>query len=133
MLTSHQSKLVNSLALGMDNKEISEALDISVRTVKAHTSSIAKRLGVKTKREKIVAKCFALGLLDRSCRRRLPATLTAREKALAEVAIVGLTYREISEMHSISEFGIKNAMKEVFNKCGCWSHAELQGRYHEGL
>lgn len=45
-LTAREQEVLRALANGLSNKEIATALNLSVRTVKAHVSSILQKLGV---------------------------------------------------------------------------------------
>ena len=48
-LTDREAEIMNLVAEGLNNKEISEKLCISNHTTKAHVSSIYKKLGVKNR------------------------------------------------------------------------------------
>ena len=54
-LTGRQIAVLALLALGKSNKEIANQLDISEMTVKAHMTSILRKLGVSTRAQAIVA------------------------------------------------------------------------------
>ncbi len=54
-LTTRQSKVLALLATGKSNKQIANDLDISEMTVKAHMTSILRKLGVSTRAQAIVA------------------------------------------------------------------------------
>ena len=45
-LTRRESEVLRQLALGLSNKEIAQALDISYETVKEHVQHILRKLGV---------------------------------------------------------------------------------------
>lgn len=45
-LTEREAEVMNLLASGLNNQEISEQLCISTHTTKAHVSNIYKKLGV---------------------------------------------------------------------------------------
>jgi len=50
-LTERESDVLHLLASGMTNKDIAQALIISVRTVEAHLRSIYSKLGVDSRTE----------------------------------------------------------------------------------
>lgn len=52
-ITKREQEILNKVADGMTSKEISERLDISVRTVQAHRSNVMQKLGLKTGAELI--------------------------------------------------------------------------------
>jgi DNA-binding NarL/FixJ family response regulator len=54
-LTGRQTAVMALLATGKSNKEIANTLDISEMTVKAHMTSILRKLGVSTRAQAIVA------------------------------------------------------------------------------
>jgi DNA-binding NarL/FixJ family response regulator len=54
-LTARQTTVMALLATGKSNKEIANELDISEMTVKAHMTSILRKLGVATRAQAIVA------------------------------------------------------------------------------
>ena len=54
VLTQREMEVLTLAAKGMSNKEIGEALYISVRTVQAHLRSIFNRLGVGSRSEAII-------------------------------------------------------------------------------
>jgi DNA-binding NarL/FixJ family response regulator len=45
-LTKRENEVLKQLALGLSNKEIAQALDISYETVKEHVQHILRKLGV---------------------------------------------------------------------------------------
>lgn len=55
--------------------------------------------------------------------------LAPRERAIAELALQGMRYREIAEQLNVSEQTVKNCMKKVLDKCGAWSRVELAARF----
>jgi LuxR family maltose regulon positive regulatory protein len=61
-LSRRELEVLQLIAAGLANKEISQRLYISVRTVKYHTTSIYMKLGVNRRREATV-KARELGLL----------------------------------------------------------------------
>lgn len=61
-LTFKQKKVLGHLAKGMQNKQIAQALNLSVSTVKLHVSGILLRLEVHT-RTAAVVKAQKLGLI----------------------------------------------------------------------
>ena len=61
-LTPKQKEVLIYLAKGMQNKQIAEAMNLSVSTIKLHVSSILLRLKVKT-RTAAVVKAQKLGLV----------------------------------------------------------------------
>jgi two-component system, NarL family, response regulator NreC len=50
-LTDRESEILRYIALGYSNREISEQMDISVKTVEAHKSNSMKKLNISTRRE----------------------------------------------------------------------------------
>jgi NarL family two-component system response regulator LiaR len=68
LLSERESKVLELVALGMSNKEVSESLYVSQRTVKAHLTSIFNKLNVASRSEAIVKglKCGLISLEDSS-------------------------------------------------------------------
>lgn len=62
-LTQRELNVMSYLAQGLTNEEISEQLNISVHTVKAHLESIYEKLSV-TNRVQAAIKAVVLGLID---------------------------------------------------------------------
>ena len=61
-LTFKQKEVLKHLAKGLLNKEIAQAMELSVSTIKLHVSGIFLRLRVKT-RTAAVVKAQELGLI----------------------------------------------------------------------
>ena len=61
-LTSKQKEVLGHLAEGLQNKQIAQAMSLSVSTIKLHVSGILLRLRVKT-RTAAVVKAQKLGLI----------------------------------------------------------------------
>jgi len=57
LLTQREAEVLSLLAKGMSNREIADALSISIQTVKSHVSSILEKLGA---RDRIQAALIAL-------------------------------------------------------------------------
>lgn len=68
LLSERESKVLELVALGMSNKEVSERLYVSQRTVKAHLTNIFNKLNVASRSEAIVKglKCGLITLEDTS-------------------------------------------------------------------
>ncbi len=68
LLSERESKVLELVALGMSNKEVSERLYLSQRTVKAHLTNIFNKLNVASRSEAIVKglKCGLITLEDSS-------------------------------------------------------------------
>jgi len=62
-LTGREQTILDMLALGMRNREISERLKITERTVKFHVSSLFTKLGAGNRTE-AVRLALERGLLD---------------------------------------------------------------------
>jgi ATP/maltotriose-dependent transcriptional regulator MalT len=62
-LTSREMEVVRLLAAGYSNAEIARKLVVAIGTVKAHTSSIYRKLDVAT-RGQAIARLHSLGLLE---------------------------------------------------------------------
>ena len=62
-LTERELSVLKYLALGFTNKEISEVLNISVHTTKAHLESKIKKLEVKN-RVQAVMKAVFLNIIE---------------------------------------------------------------------
>jgi LuxR family transcriptional regulator, maltose regulon positive regulatory protein len=54
MLTQKERELLHLLGEGKLNKEIAEAMDISIHTVKNHLKNIYKKLSVRNRAEAII-------------------------------------------------------------------------------
>ena len=63
-LTPRELEILRLVAMGHSNKEIAEALKISVKTVENHKTRIKERLRVQTRAD-LVRYAMAKGLLDR--------------------------------------------------------------------
>ena len=61
-LTERERNVVNYLAQGLNNDEISELLNISIHTTKAHLESIYEKLDVHN-RVQAVIKAIQLGVV----------------------------------------------------------------------
>ena len=53
-LTQRESEVLRQLALGMTNKEIAKALEISYETVKEHVQHILRKVGVSDRTQAAV-------------------------------------------------------------------------------
>ena len=62
ILTPKQKEVLGYLAMGLQNKEIAKAMNLSVSTVKLHVSGILLRLDVHTRTAALV-KAQKLGLI----------------------------------------------------------------------
>ena len=62
VLTPKQKEVLGYLAMGLQNKEIAKAMNLSVSTVKLHVSGILLRLDVHTRTAALV-KAQKLGLI----------------------------------------------------------------------
>jgi len=62
-LTDREMDVVLLIAKGMSNKEISEELVISERTVKNHVSNILKKLSVNDRTQALI-KCLKMGIVE---------------------------------------------------------------------
>jgi DNA-binding NarL/FixJ family response regulator len=62
-LSSREIEVLKLVAKGMTNNEITQALDINIRTVKGHLVEIFGKLGVGSRTEAIVA-CLRAGILS---------------------------------------------------------------------
>ncbi len=61
-LTEREREVLQRLAAGRSNREIAEELVVAIGTVKAHTSNIYSKLGVKN-RVQALARARELGVL----------------------------------------------------------------------
>lgn len=62
-LSEREKEVLSWLAKGYANKEIAQALFISVKTVEAHKSNVMEKLGIKTRPE-LIKYALQKGLLD---------------------------------------------------------------------
>lgn len=62
-LTNREMDVINLISKGMTNREISQELIISERTVKNHVSSILKKLSVNDRTQALI-KCLKMGIVD---------------------------------------------------------------------
>ena len=53
-LTERETEVLKAAAKGMTNREIAEALTISVRTVQVHLSSVFGKMGVSSRTEAVL-------------------------------------------------------------------------------
>jgi predicted ATPase/DNA-binding NarL/FixJ family response regulator len=65
-LTLREAEILRLLIAGQTDREIGEALFVSVRTVEAHVSRILAKLGVRS-RTAAVSAAFAAGLVEPTC------------------------------------------------------------------
>jgi two-component system response regulator DesR len=63
MLTARERQVLDLMASGATNREIAASLFLSHHTVKEHTSSLYRKLGVKNRAQAVV-RSQRLGLLD---------------------------------------------------------------------
>lgn len=54
LLTAREAEVLQLLADGCSNKALSEALDISIKTVKNHVSTILRKMGLKDRTQAVV-------------------------------------------------------------------------------
>ena len=54
-LTNRQSDVLNYMGQGMRNREIADALGISLKTVEAHVEQILRKLGVKNRTQAVIS------------------------------------------------------------------------------
>lgn len=54
LLTSREAEVLQLLADGLSNKALSETLDISIKTVKNHVSTILRKMGLKDRTQVVV-------------------------------------------------------------------------------
>ena len=59
-LSARQRQVLDCLCQGMDNKEICQALKLSLGTIKTHVASLYKKFGVNT-RLRLVVKAYQYG------------------------------------------------------------------------
>ena len=62
-LTPKQDEVLRLIARGKNNRKIGEAMGITLNTVKFHTNSIFRKLGVQS-RIQAITKGLQLGLLE---------------------------------------------------------------------
>lgn len=62
-LSDREMDVISLISKGMSNKEISEELLITERTVKNHVSSILKKLSVNDRTQALI-KCLKMGIVD---------------------------------------------------------------------
>ena len=67
VLSNREREVLELLALGHTNQEISEQLHLGVRTVESHRSHIMSKLGTRTRAE-LVKTALRAGLLDEARR-----------------------------------------------------------------
>jgi DNA-binding NarL/FixJ family response regulator len=51
--------------------------------------------------------------------------LTPRERQVAALVAKGFTNREIGQKLGITEQVVKNYMRDIFDRTGCWTRLEL--------
>ncbi|HUC92455.1 MAG TPA: LuxR C-terminal-related transcriptional regulator [Paenibacillus sp.] len=61
-LTAREREIVSLIAKGFSNREIGEALFLSIKTVEAHKSKVMEKLQLRTRQE-LVSYAFKHGLL----------------------------------------------------------------------
>jgi DNA-binding CsgD family transcriptional regulator len=64
-LTKTEIKLCRFLSLGMSNKDMAEAMDISVRTVESHRAHVAKKIGYSGSKLTVMAHDIVLAELKK--------------------------------------------------------------------
>ena len=64
ILTPRQRDILRLVSIGHTNREIAEALEISVRTVEVHRFNLMRRLNVRNVAQ-LLRRALQLGLLDR--------------------------------------------------------------------
>jgi DNA-binding NarL/FixJ family response regulator len=58
--------------------------------------------------------------------------LTGKQLRIVELVASGLKNKDIADAVGTTEYVIKNYMREIFDKCGCWNRVELALRHvHE--
>lgn len=127
-LTLREEEILHFLTLGWKDREIAEALGIETRTVKAHLIRMFLKAGiVDSKRQKNKRTVLVLALCKDKPENRINiAMFTPRERQIAKLLSEGNTNRSISELAGISSVQlVKNYLRNIYDKVGCWSRLEL--------
>ena len=150
-LTPSERRIAERAAAGASNREIAQALFITVKTVEMHLGHAYRKLGI-TSRTELAAQRQALGLAN-SCggvavreraREELAATgvrirrdaqtgidsLTPSERRIAERAAAGASNREIAQALFITVKTVEMHLGHAYRKIGIASRTELAAHLH---
>jgi DNA-binding NarL/FixJ family response regulator len=138
-LTPIERTIAGYVAMGHSNKLIAYELGVSVGTVSAHTHTILKKLGIRTRvelvnlvtlleRGAVASLDMGAGLVAVSAGdARLSGAnrLTAAEREVATMAARGRSSAEIAEARGVSPRTIHNQLLSIFTKLRIESRTEL--------
>ena len=119
------SEVSKLLIEGCSDQEIAGELGISARTVKQHLRTLYAQAEIRDGRKRVRLIQVLTASTDKFDLPQMPE----REKEIATLAIKGFTNPEIAEQCATSEQMIKNHLRNIFDKCGVWSRAELAARF----
>lgn len=141
-LTERERTVASYLVMGHSNKLIAYTLGISEATAAARTSTIFRKLGVRTRVE-LVARHLALSaarftelraeelslMVGRAGAPKPLEALTAAEQAVAAMVARGMSNVAIARARSSSPRTVANQLARIYDKLGIASRAELTVRY----
>lgn len=120
VLSPRERVVVESLREGVALKVVALELAIAPSTVSMHVASAARKLGLDGR----LALVRGAGVDGATLVDRLPG-LAPGERAVAELALLGLTNAEIGARRRTSARTVANQLATVYRKLGVGSRAEL--------
>ena len=121
-MTAREKQVANLVAAGLCTLEIACELGISPRTVKDRKHRAARRLGYKGKRLDVFLVRLVYGGVPSPSRLEM---FPAKMRRTVELAVQGMTNREIGESIGISTDSVRNYLKEIYDLAGVWNRREL--------
>lgn len=123
---ARQREITELVALGMTNREIGNHLGVAEQSVKLYLSHIYRSAGVRGGVRRV-----KLANLFRSNEPIEPndypnmRSLTEQQRRVFALAAEGLTCKEIGAALGISEEGIRNSLRWIYDKTGIGNRVEL--------
>lgn len=121
-LTSRELEVFRLIAGGQTNSEIAQQLALALATVRSHTRSIYRKLGVQ-RRAQAIAVGDMLGLLTAVPAPTMsqplpPAALSGREREVLQLIAAGQTNSEIADELIISRETVRSHARNICRKLG---------------
>ena len=123
-MTERELEIACLIAAGLRDCEIAVELGYSVATIKQCKHRAARRMGYRGKRlDVFLVRAVCGTVLSQSRLERFGPKL----RWTTELAVQGLTNREIAMNLGMAEDTVRNYMREIFDLAGVWNRRELAG------
>ena len=124
------------VASGATNREIAKALQCSPRTVKAILYRMYVRLGIadSPRLKRVVLARLVLDAAPAARSKGFARLFSAREISILDRVALGYKNGQIAADLESTEHMVKNYLRSIFDRAGCWSRTELAAwwRAHRG-